>query len=101
MEALKEIFPVILYGVLIILVIALIVFVIRLIKTLSKVDAIVDDLNIKMKKVDGVFNIVDSATGAINSFGDKLNYVISSGINSILSKRKKKKEETEEEEEEI
>lgn len=99
MDALKEIFPVILYGLLIILVIVLIIFAIRLIKTLSKVDEIVDDVNAKMKKVDGVFTIVDSATGAINSFGDKLNYVVTSGINSILSKRKNKKEEREEEEE--
>ena len=60
MEALNEIFPVILYGLLIILVVVLIILVVKLIKTISKVDLVVDDVNLKVKKLDGVFNIVDN-----------------------------------------
>ena len=62
MEALNEVFPVILYGLLIILVVVLIILVVKLIKTISKVDLVVDDVNLKVKKLDGVFNIVDNIT---------------------------------------
>ena len=59
---LNDLFPVILYILLIILVVVLIVFVIRLIKTLGKVDKVVDDVNRKVTKLDGVFNIIDTST---------------------------------------
>ncbi len=53
---------VIFYILLIILVVALIVLVVNTIKTLAKVDRLVDDVADKSRKLDGVFNIIDSAT---------------------------------------
>lgn len=99
METLNEIFPVILYGLLIILVVVLIVLVIRLIKTLNKVDAVVDDVNVKVKKLDGIFNIVDTTADALSNFGDKFSGIISSGISALFSKRRKDPKKKEEEEE--
>ena len=89
METLNEIFPVILYGLLIILVVVLIVLVIRLIKTLNKVDAVVDDVNGKVKKLDGVFNIVDTTADALSNFGDKFSYLISSAFSALFTKKRK------------
>lgn len=99
METLNDILPVILYGLLIILIVVLIVLVIRLIKTLNKVDAVVDDVNVKVKKLDGVFNIVDTTADALSSFGDKFAYIISSAIGTIFSKKKKDSNKEKEEDE--
>jgi uncharacterized protein YoxC len=96
METLNEIFPVILYGLLIILVVVLIVLVIRLIKTLNKVDAVVDDVNGKVKKLDGVFNIVDTTADALSNFGDKFSYLISSAISALFTKKRKDSKNEEE-----
>ena len=100
MEALNEIFPVILYGLLIILVIVLIILAIKIIGTLKRVDKVVDDVNGKVKSLDGVFSVIDHTTDALSGFGDKLVNIVSSGINALLSIKKKKKEEEEENEEE-
>ena len=93
MESLQEIFPVILYGLLIILVIVLIILAIKLIGTLKRVDKVVDDVNGKVKSLDGVFSIIDHTTDALSGFGDKIVNIISSGISTLLSLKKKKKEE--------
>src|SRR5574344_1211660 len=95
METLNEIFPVILYGLLIILVIVLIILVIKLIKTLKKVDEVVDDVNGKVKSLNGVFSIIDTTTDALSGFGDKFVNIISNGINAIFSMKKKKERKEE------
>lgn len=100
MEALNEIFPVILYGLLIILVIVLIILAIKVIKTLKKVDSIVDDVNGKVKSLDGVFSIIDTTTDALSGFGDKIVNLISNGINSLLSLKRKKKDKEKDEDDE-
>ena len=100
MEALKEVFPVILYGLLIILVIVLIILAIKMIGTLKKVDRVVDDVNEKAKSLNGVFSIIDHTTDALSGFGDKIVNLVTSGINALLSIKKKKKEEEEDKNEE-
>lgn len=100
METLNELFPVILNGLLIILVLVLIILVIKVIKTLKNVNVVVEDLNSKIKTLDGLFNAIDTTTEALSNIGDKVSGVISNGLNTILSFRKnkdKKEEETENE----
>lgn len=99
METLKAIFPVILYGLLIILVIVLIILVIKLIKTLTKVDQVVDDVNGKVKSLNGIFSIIDTTTDALSGFSDKFVNIISSGINALFSLKKKKERKEEQDNE--
>ena len=88
MECMKEVFPVILYILLCILVICLIVLVIRAIKTLNKVNIMVEDVNTKVNKLNGVFNIIDSTADAVSLVGDKVVNFFSSGISSIFHRKK-------------
>ena len=99
METLNEIFPVILYGLLIILVIVLIILGIKIIKTLNKVDNVVDDVNGKVKSLNGLFSIIDTTTDALSGFGDKFVSIISCGINSLFTLKSKKAKERDEEDE--
>lgn len=85
---LNELLVVMLYIMLIVLVIILIILGIKLIKTLKKVDTVIDDVNSKMTKVDGVFNIIDKTTDYASNMSDKIISAISNFINVLLRKKK-------------
>lgn len=93
---LNEFLVILLYVSLIVLVIICIILGINLIKTLKKVDKVIDDVNGKMSKVNGVFDIIDKTTDYASSISDKIIGAISSFV-SVLLRKKKGKDEDEQE----
>lgn len=93
MECVNEVFPVILYFLLSILLVVLIVLCVKVINTLTKVNKVVDDVNFKVNKLNGVFNIIDSTTDALSLASDKIVDFIVNGISNLFSKKNKNKEE--------
>lgn len=89
METMNSILPVILYGLLSILVIVLIIFVVRLIQTLNKVDKVVDDVNNKVTKLNGIFNLVDTTTDTLALLSDKLTDFAINKIGNLFTRKKK------------
>ena len=85
---LNSLLTLILYIALIVLVIIFIVVGIKLIKTLKKVDEVIDDVNVKMDKVDGVFNIIDRTADYASTISDKVIGGISKFINALIFKKK-------------
>ncbi len=85
-----EFLPILLYIVLIALVIALIALVVKMINTLKKVDVILDDVNQKMIKVDGLFNVIDNMTDYAASISDKIIGGITNMINLVFRRKKGK-----------
>ena len=83
MDCVNEIFPVILYFLGSILLISLIVLTIKVIKTVKKVDAV----------LNGVFDFVDNTTDALSIISDKLVGIVMSGISGLFSRRKKKEDD--------
>lgn len=96
MDNVHAIFPVILYILLSILLVALIVLTIRIITTLKRVDAAIDDYNEKSKKLNGLFEIIDSTTDTISSLSDRLVNIVINGISSLFIKKKKKEKKEDE-----
>ena len=94
MVDLNNLLTIILFIALIILVVIFIVLGIKLIKTLKKVDEVIDDVNFKMNKVNGVFEIIDRTTDYASTISDKIISGLSKFVNSLL-KRKKGNEEDE------
>ena len=92
-----EVLPMILFIVLIILVIICIVLGIKLIGTLNKVDVIIDDVNTKMNKVDGIFNIIDRTTDYASGLSDKIINGLTNLV-GLIFKHKDKEDVTEFEE---
>lgn len=92
MECIDSIFSVILYILSSILLIVLIVLAFKVMKTLKKVDNVVDDIQTKSTKLDGVFDIVDHTADALSSVSDKL-VSVAVGMVAGLFKRKNKKED--------
>lgn len=87
-------FSVILYTLGCILLIILIVLSIKGIKTLKKVNSLIDDVQEKSNKINGIFDFVDSTTDFMNGFVDK----IVGGISGLLIKMFNKKKEEDKDE---
>ena len=94
MDIFLQSLTVIIYVLLIILIAVLISFVVRAFNTLKKLDSTIDDVNNKMNKLNGVFNIVDRSADAINMVTDKLTSTIVSGVSKLFTKKTKKAEES-------
>lgn len=93
MEAFLQTLPVIIYVLLIILIIVLIVFMLKAFDVLKKIDTTIDDVNAKMNKLNGVFNIVDRSADAINMLTDKMIVSVTTGIAKLFKRKSKKQEE--------
>lgn len=93
-----ESLQIIIYVLLIILIIVAIVIGIKLIGTLNKVDALVDDVSSKVKTLDRVFEIVDAFNNKMSAIGDSVIGFVSGGVKRLFKNRKKYNYDEEEEE---
>lgn len=98
MECINIVFPIILYILAAVLLVVLIILALKSIKTLKKVDEVIDDVNQKSAKLNGVFNIIDNTTDAIATVSDKAVDLILTGVQNLFRGKKKKKDEGEENE---
>lgn len=69
--------------------ISLIVLTIKLIMSIDRVNAILDDIEEKMKTVDEVFAVVDRITDSVSSISDRIVDGIASVISRIFTPRSK------------
>ncbi len=81
----------ILYMSLIILVFMLIVIAYRTIKIMKKIDQIVDDISTKSSKLNGVFNIIDTATDTVVQMNETIISFITSGIERLFNRKREKR----------
>ena len=95
MEFLQDFLPILIYFLLIVILIIGIVLGINFIKTMKKVEKVVDDVNDKVESLNGFFKIIDFTTDKIASFTDKVVEVAGNLFSKVLF-RKKRKDESEE-----
>ena len=77
-----------------ILLVVLIILGIKLIKTMNKIEVVVDDITKKVKTLDGFFALVDMTTDKLAMLSDRFVDVTSSLIKRLF-KRKEKDENNE------
>ena len=82
----EQLLPVILYLLLYILIIAVTIFIIRCIYLLKKVDQLVDDMNYKMRTLNGVFEVIETSTDTIKQTSNKIIKFIVSTVKKIFRK---------------
>ena len=82
-----EILPIILYVLGSILLVVLIILGIKLIITMNKIENVVDDINTKVKSLNGLFSVIDMTTDKLALLSDKLVDVISSIIRKIFKRK--------------
>lgn len=88
MEFINDVLPIILYGLLSILVVFLIVFIYKMIITVNKANVILDDIYIKVKKLDSLFEVVDKSTDVLNLISSKVSNIVGTVLNIFKRKRK-------------
>jgi uncharacterized protein YoxC len=76
----------------------MIVFIIKLFGTLSRINKTLDEVNTKVEKLNGVFNIIDTTTDYLSLLSDKIVDKVTNVISSLFSKKDKKKEGEDEDE---
>jgi len=81
-----------------ILLVVLIVLGIKLIITINKIDAIVDDINGKVSKLNGLFQIIDVTTDKLTLVGDKLVDGLSFLVKKVFVRNKNNGKEVEDNE---
>lgn len=89
-----ESLTVVLYVLGSILLVVLIILGIKLIKTMNKIEVVVDDITKKVKTLDGFFSLVDMTTDKLALLSDRFVDVISSLIKRLF-KRKENGEDNE------
>jgi uncharacterized protein YoxC len=96
MEVLNTTLPIILYILGSILLVVLIILGIKMIRTMTKIEEVVEEVDTKVKKLNNFFNIIDFTTDKLSFLSDKLVEKTSSFIINLF-KRNKKREENEDE----
>ncbi len=91
----NEFFSIVLNISLIVLVLFSIILVYKLIKTLIKLDKVVDDVNLKVNKLNGLFDIVDTATDTLSSISEKMVSLVSTGVLGFVNRFKRKGDKNE------
>ena len=100
-EYLSQILPIIIYILLIALIILLIIISVKAIKALDKVQLVVDDVDKKVKTLDGVFEFIDNATDRVSFLSDRIIGILVSAVDKLFKSNKKtKKIKLEEEDDE-
>lgn len=93
METASSLLPIIFYTLLSILVVFVIVFVYKLTKTLDKTNMLLDDVYIKVKKLDNLFEVIDRGADTINSMTSKVVEVLIGAASKVFKKKRKDEED--------
>ena len=93
MEFLQQLFPVILYFLLCILVVVFIILIIKLIQVLKNVNVLLEDIEGKSQKLNGVFDAVDKVSTSVSGLGDKIVKFASTKLTKYFKKKKKPSDE--------
>lgn len=92
---LLEFLQILLYMLGSILLVVLIVLGIKLIITMNKIEVVVDDISIKVGKLNGLFSVIDATTDKLSMLSDKMVDAVSVFIRKVF-KRKKRKDDIDE-----
>ena len=83
----NDILPIVLYILGTILLITLIVLTVKLIITMNKIDKIVDNITVKVKTLDGAFEVISLVTGKFTSLTDRIVDIISLFIDKLFKRK--------------
>ena len=93
METASSLLPIIFYGLLSILVVFVILFVYKLTKTLDKTNMVLDDIYIKVKKLDNFFEVIDRGADTFNMMTNKVVEIVIGAVGKLFRKKRKDEED--------
>lgn len=87
MECLNTVLPIVLYVLGAILLIVLIILGIKMLGTIKRVDAILDDVEQKSLKIDGVFDLVANTTDTLSAVSSKVFDFLIGFVTGLFNKK--------------
>ena len=90
---LTELLLILLYSLGSILLIVLIILGVKLIITMNKINLVVDDINGKVKSLDGLFSIIDMTTDKLALLSDRMVDGVTYLIKKIFKSKNRKEDE--------
>ena len=99
MDVLNDIFPIILYFLGAVLLFVVIVLVTKLITTVDKVNILLDDVEEKSQKMNGLFDAIEKVGDTLSAANNRITGFVAGIINKLYKGKKKKKKTITEEEE--
>ena len=88
MEFLLDFLPIIIYILLIILISVCICFIIKAIKTVDKVNLLLENIELKISSLDAFFKVINFTTEKINIIGERIVNGVMSVVHRLFNKRK-------------
>jgi len=79
-----------------ILLVVLIILGVKLIKTMNKIDLVVEDINKKVSSLEGLFSIIDMTTDKLSLLSDRMVEGITFVIKKLFKPKNRKEDETNE-----
>ena len=92
MNFLLDFLPIIIHILFLIILLIGIVLAIKFLITLDKVEKVVDNVNDKVRALDGLFHIIDTTTDRVVLITDKVIEGVTSLIDNLFVSKKKKKD---------
>lgn len=92
MEFLSQVLPIIVYMLLIVVLVIGIIIGIKLIITMNKVEKVIDNVENKVNSLNGLFSIIESASGKITSVYDRVIDFVSGIVDRIFLTKSNRKE---------
>ncbi|MBE6148412.1 MAG: hypothetical protein E7167_02835 [Firmicutes bacterium] len=89
MEVLNQVLPIVIYILLIGLLVIGIIIGIKLIITMNKVEKIIDNVENKVNSLNGVFNIIEMASGKITGVYERIIDIITGVVNKLFLRKGK------------
>ena len=97
MEFLLDFLPIVIYFLIIAILVIGIIFGVKAIRTMDKVDRLVDDVQEKVESLDSMFNIIDFVTEKVSSVSDRVIDFVGNWVSKLWFRKSKKNIEEEEE----
>ena len=98
MDFLYDVFPLILYLLGAVLLVVVIIMVCKLIKTVDKLNILLDDIEGKSQSLNGLFRAIERLGNLLDNVNSKTTGFISGMVKKVFKKGKKKKSKQEEDE---
>ena len=93
MEVLSEVLPIFVYTLLCGFLIICIIIGVKLIKTMNKVQMIVDDVEKKVNSLNGIFSVIEMTSNKVATIYDRLISGVWAIVDKFISKKERKDED--------
>ncbi len=98
MDILYDIFPLVLYFLGAVLLVVVIMLLLKIMDTFDKINVLLDDVENKSQKLNGLFDAVEGVGSTISSVNTRLSSFVAGIVKNIIRSKKKNKKSSKEDE---